>query len=210
MNEREARIQIFCIDNQSLQREGLHALICSQPDMTIIGEASTLAEAAEAIGIQRSDVVLIDMQFSDGNCIAAIRRIRSAFAPARVIALSHFEGDLHVARVLQAGASAYLLKSAPPQEVLDAIRAVMMGRRYVSAPAAAASVRNANTRNLTSREMEVLRHAAGGDACKRIAAKLSISADTVRSHLKSVRSKLRANSCTHAVAIAYQRGILDP
>jgi DNA-binding NarL/FixJ family response regulator len=180
-----------------------------QPDMVLVAGAGENDNALELFRRHTPDIALIDVQLNPMNGMGAISAIRSEFPQARIVALANREADVPAARALQAGAAAYVLKNAPPQELLEAIRVVRAGRRHVSHAIALELAQHAADDHLTAREIQVLQHAAHGGFDHRIAIELSLSVDTVKAHMKNVRAKLRANSRTHAVSIALRRGIFD-
>jgi DNA-binding NarL/FixJ family response regulator len=153
--------------------------------------------------------VLIDLQMPDMNGIDAMIAIRNEFPDARFIVLTTYTGDVQITRALKAGARAYLLKSLLRRELLDTIRVVHAGQKRIPAELAAQVADHLADDSMTSREMEVLRLIAAGNANKIVADKLSITEETVKGHVKSILSKLGANDRTHAVTIGLRRGIID-
>jgi DNA-binding NarL/FixJ family response regulator len=201
--------RVLTIDEHPLLREGVAALIGTQPDMLLVGHAASVVEGLSAFRIHQPDVTVIDAQMRDGSGADAITAIRGEYPQARIVALAARAGDVVAARALKAGATAYLLKNAPPQELLEAIRSARSGRRHVSSQIAIELARHLTDDDLTAREIQILRHVALGDFDKRIADKLCLSIETVKSHLKHARSKLGATTRTHAVSIAVRRGIFE-
>jgi DNA-binding NarL/FixJ family response regulator len=204
MTSSETRTRILIVDEPSILREGIAALISVQPDMQFVGYAPVTADVNHMGRECRPDVMLIDARE-----IETIRAVSAALPALRIVALGNREADVPASRALQAGAVAYLLKNAPPQELLDAVRAVRLGRRHVSRTMALELAQHAAEDVLTAREIQILQHAAEGGVDKHIAAALSLSVDTVKAHMKNARAKLRASSRTHAVSIAVRRGIFD-
>jgi DNA-binding NarL/FixJ family response regulator len=143
------------------------------------------------------------------NGIDAMSSIRGEFPDARVIVLTTYTGDVQVSRAMKAGARAYLLKGSLRKELLDTIRAVHAGKKRVSSEVAAEIAEHATDQDLTPREIDVLRLVADGNANKEIAAQLSLTEETVKSHVRSILAKLGANDRTHAVAISLKRGIIQ-
>jgi DNA-binding NarL/FixJ family response regulator len=202
-------IRILCADDHPLLRDGIAALIENQSDMEIIAEACDGREAVESFRKHRPDITLMDVQMPETSGIDAISTIRSEFPDARIIVLSTHAGDVQVSRALKAGARAYLLKSSVRKELLETIRAVHAGQKRVSPELAAGIAEHAADSVLSPRETEVLRLVAGGNANKQIAARLSLTEETVKAHIRSILGKLEASDRTHAVAIGVKRGIIE-
>src|SRR5580658_2943817 len=202
-------IRILCVDDHPLLREGIAALIENQSDMELIAEACNGREALESFRQHRPDVTLMDVQMPGMSGIDAISTIRSEFPEARFIVLTTHPGDILVSRALKAGARAYLLKSSVRKELLETIRAVHAGQKRVSPEVAAGIAEHATDSVLTPREIEVLRLVARGNANKEVAARLSLTEETVKAHIRSILGKLEANDRTHAVAIGVKRGIIE-
>jgi len=200
-------IRILAVDDHPLLREGIAALVNSQPDMKLIAEAANGREAVEQFRKHRPEVTLMDLQMPGINSIDAMIAIRREFPQARIVVLTTYKGDANVLRALKAGARGYLPKSLLRKELLETIRTVHAGQKRIP-PEVAAQFAGASADELTEREIDVLRLIASGNANKTIGAHLSISEETVKGHVKSVLSKLDANSRTHAVTISLKRGII--
>lgn len=202
-------IRILVVDDHPILREGIAALITDEEDMKIVAEASSGHEAIEQFRKHNPDVTLMDLQMPDGNGIDAMISVRSEFPQARFIVLTTYSGDVHVTRALKAGAQAFLLKSLLRKELLDTIRAVHAGQKRIASDVAARLADHFGDDSLTTREIEVLRLIAAGNANKLIADQLSITEETVKGHVKNILSKLGANDRTHAVTIGIKRGIIE-
>jgi DNA-binding NarL/FixJ family response regulator len=202
-------IRILCVDDHPMLREGIAALMEGQADMTIAGSAANGRQAVELFGRLRPDVTLMDLRMPDMDGIRAIALIREQFPDARIIVLTTYPGDVQALGALKAGAMGYLLKSSLGTELLDAIRTVHIGKRFIPPEIATELGRHAADEALTAREIEVLRCAAAGNSNKQIARELGISEATVKAHIRSLLPKLSANDRTHAVTIALKRGIFD-
>lgn len=201
-------IRILAVDDHAVLRDGIAALVGPQPDMEMVGEAANGIEALEAFRRLRPDVVLMDLQMPVKAGIDAMKEILAEVPGARIIVLTTYEGDVQAMRALKAGARAYLLKSSLRRELLDAIRLVYAGRRYVPAEIAQEIAIHAAEEPLSARETAILEMVASGKANKAIAHELSLSEDTVKAHLRSIFSKLDVNDRTQAVTVAIRRGII--
>jgi DNA-binding NarL/FixJ family response regulator len=202
-------IRILSVDDHALLREGIAALIANQSDFELVAEASNGREAIELFRQHKPDVTLMDLQMPEVGGIDAIGAIRGEFPEARIIVLTTHAGDVQVARALKAGARAYLLKGLVRKELVETIRAVHAGQKRISSDLAVEIAEHAADDALTARETDVLQLIAGGNANKEIAARLSLTEETVKHHVKNILAKLGANDRTHATVIGLKRGIID-
>ena len=202
-------IRLLVVDDHPVLREGLAALIESQPDMTLVAEAATGREGVDLFKVHRPDVTIMDIRLPDMNGVAAIGAIREYSPNARIIVLTTYLGDVLANRALKAGAYAFLLKASLRTDLLDTIRAVNRGQKRVPAEVASEMAEYSGDDSLTPREIEVLELVAAGNSNKIIADRLEIAEDTVKTHIRSILEKLGANDRTHAVTIALRRGFLD-
>jgi DNA-binding NarL/FixJ family response regulator len=202
-------IRILSVDDHPLLQEGIAAMIRSQPDMDLVGDARSGREALQKFREATPDVTLMDLRLPDMNGIDVMIAIRAEFPEARIVVLTTFEGDAEIKRALAAGARGYLLKSMPPRELLDGIRQVHAGRKRIPPEIAANLAEHLGDESLTVREVEVLRQVAGGNRNREIAEHLFISEETVKVHVKHIMDKLGAHDRTDAVSIALRRGIIQ-
>ncbi len=204
-----APIRILLVDDHMLLREGVRAVVSTQDDMEIVGEASGGAEAIEAFALLRPDLVLMDLQMADMSGLDAITAIRAASPDARIIVLTTYSGDGRAIKALRAGAMGYLLKASLRNQLLEAIRSVHHGGKHLDASVATAIALHVLDEDLTEREVSVLTLAAWGNSNKQIAARLELSEETVKGHMKALFAKLGASDRTHAVTIAAKRGLIE-
>ena len=203
-------IRILTVDDHPLFRNGIAALLATQPDISLVAEASNGLEAIQQFRTHRPDITLMDLQMPDMNGLDALIAIRSEFPDARIIMLTTYRGDVQVLRAMKVGARAYLLKTLLDKELLDTIRAVHAGKKALAPEASYELAEHAMDDALTPAEIDVLRLIAAGNANKQIAAQLSITEETVKGRVKNILSKLGANDRTHAAMIGVRRGIIGP
>jgi DNA-binding NarL/FixJ family response regulator len=201
-------IRILTVDDHQVLRDGIAALISNEPDMEIVGEAENGLEAIETARNLRPDVILMDLRMPQMDGIDAIKEILAEVPGTRIIVLTTYAGDAQATRALKAGARAYLLKSSLRKELLDAIRLVCAGKRYVPADIAQEIAIHSAEETLSTREVSILELVGAGKANKVIAWELSVSEDTVKAHLRSIFSKLDVTDRTQAVTVALRRGII--
>jgi DNA-binding NarL/FixJ family response regulator len=202
-------ISIMAVDDHPVYREGIAAIIGAHPDLKLVAEAQSGVESVDLYRRFRPDITIMDVQMPDMDGIEATEAIRHEFPAARVIVLTTYRGDAQAVRALRAGASGYLLKNAVRKDLIESIRAVHAGKRHIFAEVAMEIAEHAAEESLSRREIEVLRWAAQGNANKRIAMIMSLSEETVKSHVAGVLAKLQARDRSHAVAIALKRRIID-
>lgn len=201
-------IRVLSVDDHPLIQEGVGIIINGQADMSLAGTASNGREGIEAFRVLRPDVTLMDLRLPDLNGLDVTIAIRSEFPDARIIMLTTLDGDMNAHRVLKAGARGYLLKSMPPQEILDAIRRVHAGKKYVPPEIAGGLAEHFGDGALSERELEVLQQVAAGHRNREIGANLFIAEETVKVHMKHILDKLNAKGRTQSVAIAVRRGMI--
>jgi DNA-binding NarL/FixJ family response regulator len=204
----ETKIRVLCVDDHPLMRFGIVAAISHEPDMDVVGEASTGREAIHMCQELRPDVTLMDLRLPDMSGIEALIAIRTQFPSARVIVLTTFEGDAEIRRALDAGAQSYLLKSLPRKQMLETIRKAHAGKRQVPPEVAAQLAEFIGNESLSGREIQVLEKIAIGKRNGEIATLLFITEETVKNHVKHILEKLGASDRTEAVTIGFRRGII--
>jgi DNA-binding NarL/FixJ family response regulator len=201
-------IRVLCVDDHPLFREGVAAAVSFQTDMSLTGTASNAAEAIRQFRLIQPDVTLMDLRLPDRPGTAAISSIRSEFPSARVLVLTSFDGDANIQRALAAGACGYILKSAPPAELMTMIRNVHMGRLALPNQVAQSLAQHIGSDALTEREIDVLRNIAEGNRNQDVARVLLISEATVKTYVSTILEKLGARDRTQAVSIGLRRGII--
>lgn len=206
---KKERIRILVADDHSVVREGLVSLIKRKADMTVVGEASNGREAVDLWKEHRPDVALLDLRMPELEGVGAIKEIREVDDSARIIVLTTFDGDEDIYRAIKAGAKAYLLKDTAREALMECIRKVHAGETCIAPALAAKLAERVSGEALSTRELEVLQRIAAGRSNKEIGAELFISEGTVKSHVKSIFSKLDVISRTEAVATATRRGLIQ-
>lgn len=204
-------IRILIVDDHPVVRSGLRAVIDSQPDLAVVGEAATGEQAVGRAVLDLPDVVLMDLQMPGIGGAAATRRLTELDASPRVIILTTYDTDADILSGLEAGAVGYLLKDAPPEELFDAIRSAAAGETVLASTVASRlvdRVRQPPRDALSTRELEVLDAVAEGLGNRAIARRLHISEATVKTHLVHIFAKLDVDTRTAAVAAAVDRGLI--
>ncbi len=203
-------VRILLCDDHAVVRAGLLALIGSEPDIEVVGEAGSGEEAVASAARFRPDVVLMDLQLGPGiDGVEATRRI--AASGVRVLVLTTYDTDADITRAIAAGATGYLLKAERPEELFAAIRAAALGRTTLSPPVASRvmnQLRGAGRPALTPRELDILAQLANGLGNREIARALFISEATVKTHLGRIYEKLGVDTRAGAVAVAKERRVL--
>jgi two-component system NarL family response regulator len=202
-------IRVLVADDHLIVRLGLVTLVNRQRDMQAIGQAGNGLEAAALYRTHRPDVTLMDLRMPGCGGVEAIGAICAEDPQARVIVLTIHKGDEAVYQALRAGARGYLLKDAPGEEIVAAIRGVGAGERCIPPEIADRLAERIRHPDLSRREVQVLGLLAGGASNKEMAGRLGVSPATIKNQVASLLAKLEAHDRTHAVALAIERGILD-
>jgi DNA-binding NarL/FixJ family response regulator len=203
-------IRVFIVDDHTVVREGLRAVLSAEPEFRVVGESGSGEEAVALVAELRPDVVLMDLRLPGIDGVAATTRIVAA-GTARVLVLTTYDGDGDIVRALAAGATGYMLKDASRGELVAAVRRAASGETVLAPPVAARLVtrmRGPAAPDLTPREVEVLRYVARGLSNPDIGRTLFISEATVKSHVTRIFEKLDVKDRTAAVTVAIARGIL--
>jgi DNA-binding NarL/FixJ family response regulator len=204
-------IRIVIADDHPIVRSGLLGLLASQSDFEVVGEASNGREAVDVVLRTRPDVVLTDLRMPELDGVGAIREMCAAQPSLKVLVLTTYDTDADILRAVEAGATGYLLKETPREELFGAIRATALGKSVLSPSVASRLVgraRDPGEKSLSAREIEVLMLVARGTSNKLIARELEIGETTVKTHLLHIFAKLGVDDRTAAVTTAVERGII--
>jgi DNA-binding NarL/FixJ family response regulator len=202
------KIRVLIADDHYIVRMGLMALVNTEPDMEVVGEAADGAQALELFGKCNPDLALLDLRMPVKDGIQTTTEIRNRFPNAQVLMLTAYDGDEEIYKALQAGARGYVLKSSSGEKLIPALRAVAAGQQWVPKEVATRLAAREEFEDLTPREVQVLQHLAKGMANKEIADVLKITEYTAKDHLKSIMAKLRVADRTEAATAAIHRGII--
>ncbi len=200
--------RVLVVDDHHVVRSGLVASLGLEDDLTVVGEAESGAQAMELYAKSTPDVVLMDLRMRGGSGIEATAALRLQAPDARVLMYTTFDGEEDVYRAVQAGARGYLLKSAPREELLAALRAVAAGERYLPPELARRLAERVAGPDISEREIEVLRLISAGKSNKEIGTALHIAEDTVKRHVSNILMKLGVSDRAQAATEAFRRGFL--
>jgi DNA-binding NarL/FixJ family response regulator len=207
--ERSTRtIRVLIVDDHPIMRVGIAAIINAQPDMEVVGQAGTTAEAVRVFAATQPDLTLMDLRLPDKNGVEAIRSIRGLSPKARIIVLTTYEGDEDIHQALQAGASGYLIKGMPHDALMKALYRVHAGHRFLPQLVTQALSARIPGSNLSQREQEVLQLMFAGKSNREIAEALQIKEATVKSHVSVILMRLNVNDRTQAVVEGLKRGLV--
>lgn len=205
---KKERIRILIADDHSVVREGLVSLVKRKSDMVVVGEASNGREAVDLWKEHRPDVTVLDLRMPELDGVGAIKEIRELDENAHIVVLTTYDGDEDIYRAIKSGAKAYLLKDTARDALVETVRRVHAGETYLPPSLAAKLAERVSGEALSPREMEVLQRLAAGKSNKEIGAELFISEGTVKTHIKSIFTKLDVVTRTEAVATATRRGLI--
>jgi two-component system NarL family response regulator len=199
-------IRVFLVDDHPSLRAGLAAIIERQPDLKVVAEAGSGREAIESK--VAADVYVVDLRMPDGDGVETIKQLMARDPATKVIVLTTYDNEEDIFQALEAGARGYLLKDTTKEELVEAVRQVNSGERCLPQHIASRLADRLIRPCLSPREMDVLRLACRGRSNKEMAAAMFISEETVKSHMKSLFTKLNVHDRTEAVAVAFQRGLI--
>ena len=202
------QISILIVDDHPVVRQGLRAMLSSEPDIEVMGMAASAREAFTQVQHKRPDVVLMDLRMPEMEGTQAITELRRIAPGIRILVLTNYGSDEYIVRATQAGAMGYLLKNTPQEEIVKAVRMIFQGERYVPKDIAQRLFEAIGREELSQRELEVLSLVAHGCTNKDVAQRLFISDKTVRNHVTSCLLKLQAKDRTEAVTRAIERGLI--
>jgi two-component system, NarL family, response regulator len=208
-NETARSIRVLVVDDHPIVRQGLVSILEGESDMEIVGQASDGNEAIAQFRLHQPDVVLLDLRMPQLGGVEVITTVRAEVPEANIIMLTIYDTDEAIYQGLRAGARAYLLKDTPCDEILEVIRAVYEGRRYISAMVGEKLAARMDKPVLSDRERQVIEQMAKGKNNREIGANLNITEHTVRFHVNNVLSKLGANDRAHAIVLALRQGIIE-
>lgn len=203
----EEKIRVLIVDDHPIMRYGVAAIIDARADMTVVAQTGTAAGSVELFREHSPDITLMDLRLPDGSGVEAIRAIRRFAPQSRFIVLTTYEGDEDIHQALQAGARGYLIKGMPHETLIEALRKVHAGGRFVPPPVARALASRMPDCELSAREREVLSLLVRGKSNREIAEELSIKEATVKSHVSVILMRLDVTDRTQAVITALQRGL---
>src|SRR3984957_8980433 len=204
----QTKIRVVLADDHPAVRDGLAAMVNQQADMEVVAEAGDGEEAIALYEQHRPDVMVLDLRMPKRDGVAVVQRVLELYPKACILVMTTYDGDEDIFQCLSQGAKGYLLKDAPRQEILSAIRAVSEDRPYTSSSVAAKALQRMAKPSLTQRELDVLQLVAQGRSNKDIARRLAITEGTAKTPVKATLTKLDAISRPEAVAVAHKRGMI--
>ena len=203
-----AKISVILVDDHPVVRDGLANIVNQQKDMQVIAEAEDGDEAIALYDQHRPDVMVLDLRMPRRDGVSVVEEVLARHPKARLLIMTTYDGDEDIFKSLSKGAKGYMLKDAPRQEILLAIRSVAADQSYTSGAIAAKALQRMVRQNLTQRELDVLQQLGEGRSNKDIGRRLNISEGTAKTHVKAILTKLDAISRTEAVSVAHKRGLI--
>jgi DNA-binding NarL/FixJ family response regulator len=203
-----AKICVLVVDDHPIMRVGIAAIVNAQPDMLVVGQAGSVAEALKLFETQQPDLTLMDLRLPDGSGVDAIRRIRAGWPKARVIVLTTYEGDEDIHQALEAGARGYMIKGMPHDALVKALHRVHAGQRFLPQMVSEALSSRVPGSHLSQREQQVLQLMFAGKSNREIAERLDIKEATVKSHVSVILMRLNVTDRTQAVVEGLRRGLV--
>lgn len=208
VNQSVKKIRVILADDHPVVRDGLANMVNQQPDMQVVAEAGDGEQAIAMYAAHQPDVMVLDLRMPKRDGVEVVQQVLDTYPKARLLIMTTYDGDEDIFRSLSTGAKGYLLKDAPRQEILTAIRAVSQDQPYTSSTIATKALQRMAKPSLTQRELDVLQLLAQGRSNKDIARRLEITEGTAKTHVKAILTKLDAISRTEAVAVAHRRGLV--
>jgi len=203
-----AVIRVILVDDHPVVRDGMANIVNQQKDMRVVAEADDGDAAIALYDEHRPDVMVLDLRMPGRDGVSVVEVVLEKHPKARLLIMTTYDGDEDIFKSLSRGAKGYLLKDAPRQEILTAIRAVAVDQPYTSGAIAAKALQRMVRPSLTQRELDVLQQLAEGRSNKDIGRRLQITEGTAKTHVKAILTKLDAMSRTEAVAVAHKRGLI--
>jgi DNA-binding NarL/FixJ family response regulator len=201
-------IRILIVENQTLVRRGVRAVVEGQPDLAIVGEAATGAEGLDLFRRLAPDVTILSLRMPDSCAIDTLGDYFAAGTRARIIVLAETAGDAEISKALKKGALGYICKDVSESELVRAIRAVAAGKKFIPNDIAQILSENLGQEELTATETRILNRIVAGKANKEIAYDLNITENTVKTHVKNIFEKLGVSDRTSAATLAIRRGLV--
>jgi DNA-binding NarL/FixJ family response regulator len=208
MKKEAENIRVLVVDDHPIMRVGIAAIINAQPDMKVVGQAGTAAEAVRLFNVERPDLTLMDLRLPDRSGVEAIRSIRAVSPKARIVVLTTYEGDEDIHQALEAGAQGYLIKGMPHDALVKALYRVHAGHRFLPQHVTDALSSRVHGSQLSQREQEVLQLLLAGKSNREIAEELQIKEATVKSHVSVILMRLNVSDRTQAVVEGLKRGLV--
>jgi DNA-binding NarL/FixJ family response regulator len=202
------KIRVLIVDDHPIMRVGVAAILAAQPDLQVVGQAGTAAEAVRLFAAERPDLTLMDLRLPDKSGVEAIRAIRAISPKARIVALTTYEGDEDIHQALEAGAQGYLIKGMPHDALVKALYRVHAGHRFLPQVVSQALSSRVPGSHLSQREQEVLQLLFAGKSNREIAEELAIKEATVKSHVSVILMRLNVSDRTQAVVEGLKRGLV--